>query len=307
MDIKKKLLRKTFRAGFTLLVKSSPITASKIIYYKTFRKMLNLKSPKTFNEKLMWLKLYENDTKKTICTDKYLVRNYVRERGQSKILIDLYQVYDSVEEINFEELPNSFVMKCTHGSGFNIVCSNKEKLDKERTLMELEKWMKVDYSLLLGETHYSTIKPRIIVERFLGEEGNENLPIDYKFHCFHGHPTILNIVLDRGTNGKRHIMFNSEWEIVPYTEDSIHFKGEIKKPEKLDEMLSIARELSKEFTYVRVDFYYFNDEIYFGELTFTPGACLDTDYLEGIDYKMGELLDLTALRKKDLSKRLIRN
>ena len=101
-------------------------------------------------------------------------------------------------------------------------------------------------------------------------------------------------------------MFNSDWEMIPYTNDSINFKEEIKKPEKLEEMLEMARGLSKGFTYVRADFYYYNDKIYFGELTFTPGACLDTDYVEGVDSKMGQLIDLTILRKENLNNRLIR-
>ena len=291
-------ISKTLNSFFSIIVKLSPVFASKIIYYQKFGKRLKLSNPTTFNEKLMWLKLYEDDSLKTICADKYLVRDYVRKAGYSQTLIDLYKVYERVEDIDFQELPNRFVMKCTHGSGFNIICTRKEKLDQEKVILQLKEWMATDYSLIRCEPHYSKIKPKIIVERFLGQETNGKLPIDYKIHCFHGQPKIFDVVLDRGTEEKKHIMLNSEWEIMPYTEDSVNFKGEIKKPEKLDDMLVMARELSKEFTYVRVDFYYYNDEIYFGELTFTPAACVDTDYSEGVDYEMGELLDLTFLRKE---------
>ncbi|MGN7476660.1 ATP-grasp fold amidoligase family protein [Solibacillus silvestris] len=265
-----------------------------------------MKNPITFNEKLMWLKLYEDDSLKTICTDKYLVRDYIKQAGYSQILIDLYKVYENVDDIDFRELPNSFVMKCTHGSGFNIICACKDTLDRGKTILQLKKWMETDFSVINCEPHYSKIKPRIIVERFLGEEMNEKLPIDYKIHCFHGQPHIFDVVLNRGTKEKKHIMLNSGWQVIPYTNDSKDFAGGIKKPEKLDEMLKMAAELSKDFTYVRVDFYYYNDQIYFGELTFTPGACIDTEYSEGVDFKMGKLLDLTALKNETLSKRLVR-
>ncbi|MER2152809.1 MAG: ATP-grasp fold amidoligase family protein [Solibacillus sp.] len=301
-----RIIFKVIRFLFMKTVKFSPLFSSKLIYYKKFRKRLNLKNPQTFNEKLMWLKFNEEDSLKTLCTDKSLVRDYLSKLGYSDILVDLYQTYDSTEQIDFEQLPNSFVLKCTHGSGFNIICSNKKTLDKESAIKQLKKWMIIDYSLLMGESHYSKIKPRIIAEQYLGEEGNNKLPVDYKIHCFHGEPKILDIVLDRGTNEKKHIMFNSDWEMIPYTNDSINFKEEIKKPEKLEEMLEMARGLSKGFTYVRADFYYYNDKIYFGELTFTPGACLDTDYVEGVDSKMGQLIDLTILRKENLNNRLIR-
>lgn len=291
-----KVIFNGIRLFFTNIVKLSPLLASKIIYYKKFKKRLNLKNPQTFNEKLMWLKFNEDESLKVRCTDKFLVRDHIAKLGYSNRLVELYKMYESVEQIEFEQLPNSFVLKCTHGSGYNIICSNKKNLDKVNVIKQLKKWMETDYSLLMCEKHYSKIKPRIIAEQYLGEEGNDILPIDYKIHCFHGVPKIFDIVLDRGTNEKKHIMFNSKWEIIPYTNDSINFKGQIKKPDKLEEMLEMARELSKGFTYVRADFYYYNDKIYFGELTFTPGACLDIDYAEGIDYKMGSLLDLAIVK-----------
>lgn len=159
------ILKRFLRFFFQLLIKKSPLVASKVIYFRTFGKRLNLKNPTTFNEKLMWLKLYEDDSLKTKCADKYLVRDYVRKAGYSRALIDLYKVYESVEDINFQELPKSFVMKCTHGSGFNIICPDKDKMDLQKTIVQLKKWMKMDYSRLAAEPHYSKIKPRIIVEK----------------------------------------------------------------------------------------------------------------------------------------------
>ncbi len=276
---------------FSLIKKISPVIASKIIYYKTFRKKLDLKNPTTFNEKLMWLKLNEDDLLKARCTDKYLVRDYIKELGYSTILIDLYMVFESVKDMNFNSLPNSFVMKCTHGSGFNIICSDKSKLDKKQVQSQLNKWMRTNYSLVNGEPHYSKIKPRIIVERLL-ERSSEQTHIDYKIHCFHGEPQIIEVALPSSD-----ILFNCDWEVLPFNKASVDFKKKMEKPKRLDEMLEIARNLSKAFKYVRVDLYYCNNEIYFGELTFTPAACLDVDFIDDGDYEMGKLLDLNISAK----------
>lgn len=291
------IIKKALRTGFATVAKTSPVIASKLIYYKTFKKRLNLKNPKTFNEKLMWLKLNEDDSLKAKCTDKYLVRDYMSKLGYSNLLVDLYKVYECVEDINFQELPNRFVMKCTHGSGFNIICTDKDKLDKDQAKHRLKRWMKTDYSLISCEPHYAKIKPRIIVERFL-EESDRDAPIDYKFHCFQGKPQVIETVLDRWIPEKKDMMFNCNWELLPYNNDSVNFQKIIKKPERLNEMLEIAKNLSEAFTYVRVDLYYCNNEIYLGELTFTPAACLDTDFINDSDYKMGKLLDLTKLSNK---------
>ncbi len=285
-----------------LLIKKMPVSASKYFYWNTFKKRLNLKNPTTFNEKLMWLKLYEDDSQKARCADKYLVRDYVSQLGYSNILVDLFKVYENVEEISFQELPESFVMKCTHGSGFNIICPNKEKMDKKQTIVQLKKWMKSDYGLRAAEPHYSKIKPRIIVERFLDDELNGQLPTDYMIHCFHGTPHVIEVGVDNGDKEKMFGTFNCDWDVLPYFDDSVTLGEVINKPGRLEEMLEISRELSKAFTYVRVDLYYSDNKIYFGELTFTPAACLDYDFINDADLQMGELLDLTVFKKEALSK-----
>lgn len=293
------LVESLYRTCFSILAKTSPITASRVKYYISFGKKLNLENPGSFNEKLMWLKLFEDDSKKAVCADKFMVREYVENLGLSDILIDLYSVYDKLEDIKLDELPMSFVLKYTNGSGCNIICSDKNKLDEEEVISKIKEWMNIDYSLISAEPHYSKIVPRIIVERFLCTEEGVS-PIDYKIHCFHGEPQVIEVVLDRGINERKHIMFNNAWDILPYTEDSCNFISKIKRPDKIDEMLEIARRLSSEFTYVRVDLYYYEDKIYFGELTFTPAGCVDTDLLTNADYEMGKLLDLKNIQiKKD--------
>lgn len=289
------ILKKFLRRFFRILAINSPVIASKVIYFRVFRKRLNLKNPTTFNEKLMWLKLHEDDALKTICADKYLVRDYVIYLGYSNILNSIYKVYENIEEIEWNELSDSFAMKCTHGSGFNIICPEKDELNQEKAILHLKEWMKTDYGLLRVEPHYSKIKPRIIVEKFLGDELNDKLPVDYRFHCFHGEPQIIEIVPDRGTPEQKHYMFNLKWESLPYYTCCLNVEKEIEKPEKINEMLEISRKLSNVFTYVRVDLYLYNNQIYFGELTFTPTACLDSYFINNADDQMGDLLDLSLL------------
>ncbi len=298
------VIKKVKRFAWKILQTRMPVFASKVLYFRTFRKRLNLKNPKTFNEKLMWLKLYEDYRLKTKYADKYLVRDYISRLGYSNILIDLYKVYESVEEINFKELPKRFVMKCTHGSGFNIICQNKDELDLEKTKVQLKKWMETDYGLLFCEPHYSQIKPRIIVEKFLDDEFNSELPIDYMIHCFHGVPQVIEVGVYLGNNEKTYSTFNCSWDILPYFKDSLTDSEVIRRPTNLEEILEISKELSKDFTYVRVDLYYCHNKIYFGELTFTPAGCVDKDFFDYADYKMGELLDLTALKTETSSKKV---
>lgn len=292
MSFQKKLRRHIFGK----IVKVSPVIASKLIYLKVFKKKLNLKEPRTFNEKLMWLKLKEQDTLKIQCTDKYLVREYVANRCFPELLIDLHGIYESAEEIDFDKLPNRFVLKCTHGSGFNIVCTNKHFLDKVYVRKQLNTWLKTDYSLYCGEPHYAKIRPRIIAESFIGKRSGK-VPTDYKIHCFHGEPQYIEVVLDRGTPFQKILTYTCDWELLPYKYEAIHFQGVCERPMKLSDMLEIARRLSKAFTYVRVDLYAIGVRIYFGELTFTPSACLDTNLLASADMELGNLLNL----KKDRS------
>ncbi|MER1987893.1 MAG: ATP-grasp fold amidoligase family protein [Solibacillus sp.] len=285
------MMKKIRRRIFTRIVKLSPVLASKIIYLKVFRRPLNLRAPRTFNEKLMWLKLKEDDALKMQCTDKYLVRDYVAQQCFPELLIDLHGIYERAEDIDFDQLPNRFVLKCTHGSGFNIVCTNKLFLDQEYARKQLNDWLKTDYSLYCGEPYYAGIKPRIIVERFIGKRGGQ-LPIDYNIHCFHGEPQFIEVVLDRDTAFKKHLFYTCDWELLPYTEDALHFDGVCERPVKLVDMLEIARHLSRAFTYVRVDLYALGVRIYFGELTFTPAACLDTDLLTTADELLGSYIHL---------------
>jgi hypothetical protein len=291
------IFKKIVHIILSFWIKAFPSLGSKYLYYRKFGELPNLKNPKTFNEKLMWLKLYEDDSLKVICADKYRVREYLNQIGYSSLLIDLYNVYEDVDEIDFKQLPNRFVMKCTHGSGFNIICKNKGKLNEKETRLLLKKWMAEKYSIRFCEPHYSKIKPRIIVEKFLEDGFSGEVPIDYMIHCFNGVPRVIEVGLENGGNEKKYSTYNTEWEKLSYYKDSVSLSETINKPEKIEEILKIARNLSEEFTYVRVDLYYCQNQIYFGELTFTPGACLEGDFINDADYQLGKLLNLPRFEK----------
>ena len=205
------------RFCFAQMVKISPVLASRLLYLKTFKRMLNLQQPQTFNEKLMWLKLYEDSTYKTKYTDKVEVRKYVQVLGFGSTLVPIIQTADRVQDVSFEQLPKQFVMKCSHGSGFTITCTDKKELDFAKTKQQLMKWMETDYSLMNAETHYAKIKPRIIVEHFLRQE-NGKVPINYQIHCFHGEPKIIELIVERFTPRQRSIMLTPDWKNTNYIE-----------------------------------------------------------------------------------------
>lgn len=246
----------------------SDVLVTKIMYYLKFRKELNLKNPESFNEKLNWLKLYDTNPLKTVCSDKYLVREYVEKKIGSEVLIPLIGVWEKPEDIDFEALPNQFVLKANHASGTNIICTNKQKLDVCETIDVLRKWLKLDFYIIGRERQYKNIKRKIICEAFIGEI-NE-VPVDYKFYCFNGEVKFIQLDLYRFSNYQK-VLYSKDWDKL-----SIKFNGrdnstEIPKPHCLNEMLDIALKLSVGFLFVRVDLYLSNTQILFGELTFTPG------------------------------------
>ena len=168
---------------YSMLSKVSPKLNSKILYFVKMKKKLNLKKPETFNEKIMWLKLneYENNELITLCVDKYEVRKYVKKSGAEEILNDLISVYNTPEEINFDELPNQFVLKCNHGAGYNIICKDKNKMNFTKVKSVLNKWLKEDYWALSSEMQYKNVERKIICEKYLKSNNYQDLE-DYKIY-----------------------------------------------------------------------------------------------------------------------------
>ena len=255
-----------------ILYRMPPKTAHKILYYYTFKKRLNLKNPQNFNEKLQYLIVNEYDEVQTRLADKYLLHKYIDEKGYNELLPKLYGVYDNADEINFDELPNKFVLKTNHGSGEIFVCKNKNKFDIEKTKEKLNKSLKTNFAKQSLEYHYAKIKPKIICEQYL-EDGKNELPIDYKFYCFNGKADCILICSNRSEKLKLDY-YDLNWSKKDYSTKEYKSGKDFEKPKNLEKMIEIAEKLSKEFKFVRVDLYNINGKIYLGELTFTPAAGL---------------------------------
>ena len=232
---------------------------------------MDLINPVTFGAKLQWLKLFYRDPDIPRCSDKYELKNYLAERGFGEHCIETIGIYNSANEIDFDSLPQQFAAKATHGSGWNLICKDKSSLNWKNSVRLMNSWLKLNLYVFGREWNYKEIQPRIIVEKFLSHE-----PLyDYKYLCFQGEPKILQ--LNNDFNGVHYVDFYdiSTWKHLPFTHDKyIKSDRNMKKPEQFDEMLQLAREISKPFPFVRVDFYSFDGMILVGELTFFPSGGL---------------------------------
>ena len=226
----------------------------------------NYENPKTFNEKVQWRKYHQHDSRFPALVDKYSVRDYVEQRCPG-ILVENYSVYSNIDEIDFNELPDSFIIKPTHGFGELIFCEDKSKLDIEKCKKTMKGWLRYNQYNITGEWQYKDIEPRIIFDALLGSNIS-----DYKIFCFYGKPYMIQIDSDRYSGEHKRQLRTIDWKLIDcqlsfYQKD----EREIEKPKKLKEMLEICEKLSSDFDFVRVDLFYVDDNIYFSELTFTPG------------------------------------
>lgn len=262
---------------------------------KTGRK-LNLKNPKRYTEKLQWYKLYYRDPLMAKCADKYEVRSYIQEKGLEEILNTCYGVYDSEEEIDFDALPKQFVIKVTNGaSGIGMkICTDKSKLNIPELKKELHSWLKVQKNGGGREWLYYRLKPRLIVEKYLAPGKAENSLVDYKFFCFHGEPYCLYVMNERFTEGGvRQNILDLDYKVMPYMREKIEpIRTPLKKPENFEQMIEMAKVLSADFPYVRVDFYDIDGKIYFGELTFFPESGYYDFKPDEFDFVLGEKFGL---------------
>ena len=272
------------------LSKYDDLSYIKTTYKERFGREINLKDPQTYTEKLQWLKLFYKNSDMPICSDKFAVREYLKERGYNYLLNDLQGVYENANDIDFDSLPNRFAAKATHGSGWNLICKDKSTIDWAAWKKIINIWLKLDLSVFGREWNYRDIEPKIIIEKFI-----EHTPLNnYKFMCFNGEPLFYQINLD--INEKTYVDFyDSKWVKADFTYRGYSQSSlSIDKPTHFDEMIDLSRELSKPFPFVRVDFYNFNNRIVFGEMTFFPGGGLlplipiENNY----DEKIGSLLEL---------------
>lgn len=254
---------------------------------------VELINPVRFNDKLQWLKLNWYDPLAEKCADKYKVREFIMERIGSSYLNELYGVYNSVREIDIKKLPNSFVLKATHGSGDNIICKDKNRLNWSKCKRKMERWLKKNIYWRTREWVYKDIKPRIICEKLLEDDNQKDGLTDYKFYCFHGEPKYCQVIKDRSAGGTIDF-FDTDWNHMEFTglQNLPNSQTPIPRPEKLEEMLDISKKLSEPFPFVRVDLYYVNKKIYFGELTFFPKSGFGSFYPPKWNKKIGDLLEL---------------
>lgn len=256
---------------------------------KTGRK-LNLKNPERYTEKLQWYKLYYRNPLMTLCSDKYLVRKYVKEKNLENILNPLYGVYEDVSKINFDSLPNSFAIKNTSGAGGNIFVENKDLADLEELKKQADEWLKTKSVRYGREWSYYNIRPRIVIEKLIDRDETNDIP-DYKFFCFNGRVKYLYTMVnytDNHDNG-RCSFFTPDFKKLPYRRSEfMPIEDEISKPENFDKMIEIAEILSKDFPHVRVDLYNIRGEIIFGELTFYNASGYTVFKPDEFDFILGE-------------------
>ncbi|KTR57815.1 hypothetical protein RSA42_15660 [Exiguobacterium indicum] len=271
----------------------------KTVYFLRTKSKLNLKNPQTYNEKLQLLKIIQKDPKMTDLVDKFKVRDYVEGSIGKQYLVPLINSYNSVEEINFKDLPHKFVLKSNHDSGGVVICPDKNKLNVKKTKKILNKSLKRNFYYLGREYPYKNVTPKIICEEFI-EDKNQKELIDYRFFCFDGKVEMiaLDFSITDKSNTRRNI-YDKEWNLL---EEEITYKREVKtppkRPDKLEEMIELSEKLSKEFAHVRVDFYYINNEILFGELTFYHQSGFAKFKNEEFNHKLGSLIQIKSRFEK---------
>lgn len=264
-------------------------------YRAHFNRSLNLQNPKTFNEKLQWLKLYDRKSEYTVMVDKYRVREYISEKIGKQYLIPLLGVWDSPDEIDFDSLPNKFALKCNHNSGLGMcICTDKSSLNIEQVKEELNKGLKQDYYLTGREWIYKDVPRKIIAEQFLKSDAGGLT--DYKIHCFNGVPKFILVCRDRfAESGLTEDFYTIGWEHMDVKRPEIPNATEpIEKPKELEKMLMLAEKLSKDIPFIRIDFYFVEGKIYFSELTFFPASGFESFEPQIWDEKFGEWLTLTT-------------
>lgn len=253
---------------------------------------LNLDDPKTFNEKMQWLKLYNRDARYVPLVDKYQVKQYVAEEIGDKYIIPTIGVWDSPEQIDFSRLPDQFVLKCNHNSGKGLcICRNKDEINEKKVVKELNKGIHEDYFLTGREWPYRDVPRKIIAEGYL--ENNEEGLHDYKVWCFNGEPVYIQYITGRIGDSTYEGFYDPNWELQNFSYHNPLMKEPVKRPDCLEELIRVARELAKHQPFVRTDFYVLEDgSIRFGEITFYPMSGMEPWHPAEMDRILGDMIDL---------------
>lgn len=272
----------------------------KRLYKKLMNEKLNLKEPQTFNEKLQWLKLYDRKKIYTTMVDKYEMKKYIQGRLGKEYTIPTFGIWNRFEDIEFDKLPEKFVLKCTHDSGSTVICE-KSKVDYILLKKQINKSLKQDFYYLFREWPYKNVKKRIMAEEFM-EDYTGSL-IDYKIYSFNGKCDYVMVCLDREKENEKtkFIYYDKNWNIKKeFSNDGMKYgdKIHLKKPKNLEKMFEFASKLSKGIPFVRVDFYEVEDKLYVGELTFFPSGGFDKNRTKQISNYLDQNLDISIVRSE---------
>lgn len=269
----------------------------KLKYKKRMNKKLNLRNPKTYNEKLQWLKLYNRHPEYSNMVDKYEAKKYVADIIGEEYIIPTLGVWDKFEDVNFDTLPEQFVLKCTHTSGGVIVCKNKKELDIEKTKSIINNYLNIDYFLHTREWPYKGMKRRIIAEKYILDYKNNELK-DYKFYCFDGEVKALLIASERSSGKTRYDYFDPEFNRLHFEWGGPPSDKVIEKPINFEKMKKIAEKLSQGICTIRVDLYEAEGKIYFGELTFFDGSGMTSFEPDSWDETFGKWIKLPKKKRR---------
>lgn len=268
----------------------------KMCYKAYIGKKLNLKNPISFNEKLQWIKLYDRRPEYIEYVDKFDVKKYISEKLGDEYIIPTLGVWENVEDIDFDSLPEQFVLKGTHDSGSVVICKDKSSFNVEKAKEKLRKSLRANMYWHGREWPYKELKPRIICEKYIEDSSGELR--DYKLMCFNGEVKCSFVCSERFSGKGLHVtFFDRDWNLMKFERSFPHVKEGLPKPNNYGKMVELAEKLSKDIPFVRVDFYEVEGNIYFGELTFFPGCGFEAFQPEEWDYKLGEWITLPEKRK----------
>lgn len=271
----------------------------KLKYYLIFNKKLNLNNLRTFNEKLQWLKLYDRKDMYTIMVDKYEVKKYVSDIIGREYIIPTIGIYDKFDDIDFDKLPNQFVMKCTHDSGGLIICKDKSRFNIDIAKKKINKFLKRKYYYIHREWPYKNVKPRILIEEYIEDNKFKELR-DYKIYAFDGKADYLMLCFDRQIGKTKFVYFDRNWNMKrDFSVDGLNLPKSYKidKPKNLEKMFKFSEKLSNGIPFVRVDFYEANGKLYFGELTLYPSAGFDDTRTKSIEEYLNISLNIKGVKE----------
>lgn len=291
MDEYKKILKnKNVRYSILYLLRFVPDKLMLRLQYRVkFKRKLNLENPKRFTEKIQWYKLNYKDPSMPRCSDKYLVREFVREKGLGHILTEMYAVFERPEDIRLDQLPVKFVLKLSNGSGTNMICRDKHSLNEQDLILQFKQFVFQVKANLGREWPYLKTKPVIIAEELLEDETHLNNAVnDYKIFCYDGKPEYVICISDRYSDRCNHLVYDTQWNKIQVASEGARIDEDAPKPENLQEMLDVAAKLARDFPFARIDLYSLENRIYFGEITFYPWSGYMEFEPDEFDFILGE-------------------